>query len=954
MNCPRCGLRNPDSFAFCMRCAAPLVSPSPWSPEAVADDRPAVLVGRDVELAELQAAVRGLLAGQGGIVSVIGAAGLGKTRLAAELHRWTRQHTRALGITPPAWLPATCYPPGETPGVPGLRVGSQWLRAHLGPVDEPVAQLEQAVRARLPDEAGFVLHYLANLVSPAAASPGPEAPPATEPGQRHVFEAFSRVLSALSQQAPLVLLVEEMHWIDESSAALLEHVWPLSRQQPILFVLLYEPEEERRCWELRRQAANLYADSYREVFLHPLSNADAGQLLDLLLSGAYVPPAAYRAVLQTTRGNPLFLKEIVLWKRAVGLGTWLDEALPDTLPDVLAARTALLGPGTRRILQIAAVIGPVFSRHTLAHVLMLDGQGEDALQHLQQIQVLEMIHPHSSPDAPHAYAFTHQFVRQAAYESLAESERGHLHLLAAQAIEEHAGDGLAEHYAVLAHHYTRALRFDQALQYVRGAGDQALWRYADDEAMAYYQAGLRLATAQPHLEEERRGLLRRIATIHARRGQWLDNIRAHEHVLATQADDPVGQAETYQDIAQAHRCLGDREAEGYYVQRALAALPSDAPASLQVSLLLAQSNVAWARGDHPVALAGAQQALALTQQTGDITLLVLAWNQIGAAHVLSGDDAQAREAFLYALDACESVRVAHDARLRTYLNAGKMQVQIMGDLVTAQDLFERALALARRVGYDVWAMWAHFSLAELAFTRGRWTYAEEQVAQGEDLCTGRNLAPPRLRNILLRAQLLLARGQPQAAYERFRHAAEAAEALGDTVQGLIPARLGQALALWALGRLEPASLLLEQTLHLSQQEGTLDNVATTYFHLARCLLARDDVAAARRVYDSVTPSLTTLQRPWVQAQDLWLRGLLAAAEGRAESAEHDLLACQRVWQRHGYRYEEGQVLLDLTRFYQVQGRAPEAVQSRDEAIALFQLLGAAGDLAQAEALELAE
>ena len=952
MNCPRCGLNNPDGYAFCARCAAPLVSATPWPPSGPGfSSRPEVMVGRDTELAELQEAARDLLAGQGGIVSVIGAAGLGKTRLVAELRRWAG-HVTSPDATRPIWLSATCHPPGETPGAPGLGVASQFLHTYLGPVEDAVTQLEQAVRAQLPDEAEFVLHYLTNLVSASPAQPSPDAPPATEPGQRHVFRAFSRLLSALSQQAPLVLLVEDMHWIDESSAALLEHVWPLARQQPILFLLLYEPAEERRCWGLRRQAVNLYADSYREMFLYPLPDAAADQLVDLMLGSDYLPAPARRAVLQTAGGNPLFLSEILRWSWQTGPGAWGDDALPATLLDLLAARIALLGPEARRILQVAAVIGLVFPRHLLAQALMLDDQGEDALQHLQQLQVLEMVQPHSSSEGPHAYAFTHSLVRQAAYESLGERE--HLHLLVAQAIEQGAGDGLAEYYAPLAHHYTRTLRFNLALQYVHRAGDQALWRYADDEAMAYYQAGLRLAMTRPHLDKECRSLLRRIATIHARRGQWLDNVRVHEHVLATQADDPVGQAATYRAIAQAHRHLGDREAEGYYVRKALSMLPADAPVSLRASLLLSQSSIAWARGDQPVALTTAQQALALAQQADDNTLIVMTCNQIGAAHLLSGDDAQARESFLRALDTCESANAGHEARLRTYLNAGEMQSRIVGDLAAAQDLFERALALAQRLGHDTWATWAHINLAELAFARGDWALAEEQLRQAEELGTGRNLAAPTLYSALLRGRVLLARGQPQAAYEQVRHAAELAEAMGDVVQGLIPARLEQALALWDLGRLEPAALLLEQTLHLSQQEGTPANVTATYFHLVRCLLTRDDAAAARQVYDSVTPTLASLQRPRVQAQSRWLRGLLAAAEGQAEGAERDLRASQRAWQKRGYLYEEGQVLLDLARFYQAQGRKADAIQNRDEAIALFQLLGATGDLAQAEALELAE
>ncbi|MBU1877414.1 MAG: AAA family ATPase, partial [Chloroflexi bacterium] len=918
MNCPRCGFSSPNDTSWCPRCGEPLPGPP--------------LVGRAGELTELQVALRALQAGQGGIVSVIGGAGLGKTRLATELYH------RAEPADPPVrWLTAACsavYPPE----VPGLDLATQLLQAYVGPTADPVGQLDQALRAQLPHEAEFIQRYLGRLLEVPAVPPQIDAP-AAEPGQRHVFEAFTRWLTALTQESGLVLLIDDLQWIGPSSAALLEHAWPLIQRQPILFLLLYEPAEDRRCWELRRQAANLYADSYHEVFLHPLSEDHASQLVDREFGSG--PAEARQAIVRLGAGNPLLLHSLTRWWRQAGPAHPPESDWPATLPQVAAAQIDLLPPEARRVLQLAAVVGPILTRRLLAQVLALDGPGEGALQHLQRIQALGLIRPF--PGRDHAYTLAHDVVYQAAYASLSPVDQAHAHALAAQAIEQRAGP---EQAASLARHYMAAVQPERALPYVQRACDQALWRYADEAAMVYCQAGLAVA-ASPDL-------WRRMAVIQARRGQWIECVQLYERVLSTQADDPQGQAETYQAIAEAHRHLGDRESEGYYIRKALSVLPADgaqsagAPA-LHASLLLAQSGIAWAHGDRGEALAPAQQALSLAQQADDVTLIVMAWNQIGGAHVLVGDDALAQEAFLQALDGCEALPVRDEARLRTYLNAGTMHVQIVGDLAMAQHFFTRALDLAQRLGHDTWTIWAHLSLANLAFVRGDWGMAQEHVQQAQELGAGRNLAAPELRGALLLGQLLRARGQAQTAYERFRQAAELAEAASDVVQGLIPARVGQAQALWDLERPEPALLLLEQTLHLCHQEGTPESVAVVYGQLVRCLLARGQTVAARRIYDDVTSALT-LARPWVQAQDAWLRGLLAAAEGQAAAAEHDLRVSQRAWQRRGYPYQEGQVLLDLARFYLAQERPTEALQSRDEAIALFQLLGAAGDLARAEAL----
>ncbi len=958
MNCPRCGYDNPHGFAFCARCAAPLVWETPWAwPGPEPGDRQIGLVGRETEWAELQEAVRNLRAGRGGIVSIIGAAGLGKTRLAAELRRWAAQPD--VDAPPLTWLTAAGRPPGDD-DQPGFGVGARLLLDCLGSADEsltPTARLAQLVHTALPAEAEFVLHYLAHLV----AVPGVDETPASErpvaaPGQHHVLRAFFRLLSALAQQAPLVLVVEDLHWVDESSARLLEHVWPLVRQQPVLFLLLYEPEEKHRCWDLRRQAATLYADSYRELYLHPLPDGEATRLLRSLPGSDHLSRRDQQAIVQAAQGNPLFLRELVQWRREIGLTAEPMPALPASLAHVLSARVDLLGREVRRVLEIAAVVGLVFPRQVLAQALILAGQDEGALQHIQRLQAAGLVQAHVVPGFSHRYAFTHYLIRQAVYEALSERTRAHLHLLVAQAIEAVAGS--AAHDVSLAQHYARTDRVDQAIRYMGLAGDQALGRYADDEALACYQAGLRLAMAQPASLTEQQGLLRRIAIVQARRGQWADHIRIHERVLALQADDPIGQAETYQAIAQAHRCLGDRAAESYYIQKALTVLaglrpdrPADAPPALRVALWLAQSSIAWASGDQAAAQAHAQQALELAGQVADETLMVLAWNQLGAAYLLAGEDHRAFEAFHQALAICQSAPVGLEARLRTCLNAGEAQAQIAGDLAAAQRLFEQALTEARRLGFDTGVIWAHLNLAGLACARGEWGEAEERLRQGADLDPGRHLAVFTLYEALLRGRLLLARGQAQAAYEQFRHAAGLAETLGDVVQGLIPARWGQALALWALGRLEPAALLLEQTLHQSQQEGAPADVAQSLFYLVRCRLAQGAGDKARQVYDRVAPALASSRRPRLQAQDLWLRGLLAAAEGQPQAAERDLRDSQHAWHRLGYRYEEAQVLLDLARFYLALGRQSEAMQHRDEARARFQLLGAAGDLAQAEALE---
>jgi ABC-type oligopeptide transport system substrate-binding subunit/class 3 adenylate cyclase len=472
------------------------------------------LVGREAELRVLAEAVERVQAGVGGIVTLVGEAGIGKSRLVTEVRR-------GMAITPVHWVEGRCLSYGASIA---YLLWLDVLRGLLGVTPEaaPAAVgdvLCGRVQAVCPGRSEEVTPFLTRLMSlpPTADDEAALRGVEGEDLKRATFRAVETLLAGAAAQRPLVVVCEDLHWADPTSIELLEYLLPLTDHAPLLLMCAFRPETEHGCWRIKETAARLYRHRHADVWLDPLSAAESETLVDNLLRVEDLPAALRARILSAAEGNPFYVEEIVRSLMESGAiaydtagGRWqavgdvAGIAIPDTLHGVLMARIDRLHEETKRVLQLASVIGRVF----LYRVLKAIAEEERALDaHLLTLQRGQLIRERARlPELE--YIFKHHLTQEAAYDSLLKKERRLYHRQVAEALERLFPDRLEEQLGWLAHHWERAEEPEKAVGYLLRAGDQARSAYAHAEAIGFYERALALLKQQGDLERAARTLMK--------------------------------------------------------------------------------------------------------------------------------------------------------------------------------------------------------------------------------------------------------------------------------------------------------------------------------------------------------------------------------------------------------------------------------------------------------------
>ena len=495
------------------------------------------LVGRDTELQVISNCIDRLLNGQGSILSIIGEAGVGKSRLMAEIH----QNAAA---APLQWLEGRTLSFGQTISYwPFQEI--LWQYAAISEDDSEATawhKLESQVSALFAEQTAETLPYLASLLSMEVRDDYVERVKYLdgEAMGHQVFLASRRFFERLAQARPLVLVFEDLHWVDESSALLLEHLFPLVERVPLLICGVGRPYRRTPAARLQGIAAQAYTGRYTEIQLAPLSQTDSAQLVRNLLEIQDLPPRVQGRILRKAEGNPFYLEEII--RTLIDAGAvrhdpttnhWQVTAqvetltIPDTIQGVIMARVDRLDEEVKQVLRTAAVVGRSFLYRLLRAVAEADRQLD---HHLAELQAIELIREKQRlPELE--YIFKHALAQEATYESILLQRRRELHARVGRAIEALFADRLEEFYSLLAHHYAQAEAWEKAQEYLLKAGDQAGRVAADAEALTHYEQAM-AAYAQAFGDDwdplQRATLERKIGEALLRRGEHepaLDHLR---------------------------------------------------------------------------------------------------------------------------------------------------------------------------------------------------------------------------------------------------------------------------------------------------------------------------------------------------------------------------------------------------------------------------------------------
>jgi ABC-type oligopeptide transport system substrate-binding subunit/class 3 adenylate cyclase len=492
------------------------------------------LVGREAELRSLREALECLEAGVGGIVTIIGDAGIGKSRLVAEVRKHVVGVVHELPLpelppqsTPLQWVEGRCLSYGTSIA---YLLWVDVLRGLLGVTAEHSPEaVRDALYQRVRDLSSDQLHDVYPCLSRLLSLPADEE---TETvlceleGERlkaSTFDAVERLIRRTADQRPLVLVCEDLHWADPTSIELLEQVLALVDRASLLLVCLFRPNPEHGSWRLRETAARTYRHRHTDLWLDPLSAAEGQTLLSNILPTPNLLQGFQERILQHAEGNPLYVEEII--RSLIDSGaimrdsdsrSWTitrdldDMAVPETLQGVLVSRIDRLQEQSKRVLQMASVIGRSF----LYRVLSAIAEEERELDaHLLALQREQMIRERARiPELE--YIFKHELTREAAYGALLKKDRRIFHRQVGQALERLFPERIDEQVGLLAYHWDRAGDPEKAVHYLQRAGDAARLMYSHDEAIDYYERALMLLKKQDQHERAARTLMKLALTYH--------------------------------------------------------------------------------------------------------------------------------------------------------------------------------------------------------------------------------------------------------------------------------------------------------------------------------------------------------------------------------------------------------------------------------------------------------
>ncbi|MEO8605920.1 MAG: AAA family ATPase, partial [bacterium] len=812
-------------------------------------------VGRTRELDLLLEVFARAAGGQGHVVVLAGEAGIGKSRL---LNEWRAR----LADQPHRWIEGRCASYGAaTPFLPLIDA----LRQDAGIDDRDdeaaaTAKLEANI-VGLGADLAWTLPFIKLLLSLPIDDAAVRALD-TASRRSELFRALRACLLRAAEQAPLVVVVEDLHWADPASIewlAFLADVVPTTRALLVV---------SHRIGTRLPFAERSYCV---HVGLPPLTGVDVATMTGALLGAASVPDPVHALVATKAEGNPFFVEELLrslledgsLQRDGgrIALAGRVDErSVPSTVQEVLIARLDRLAEESRRAIQVASVIGREFALRLLTRI---SEAGEGVRSQVEDLRSLELIYEKAlHPEL--AYMFKHALTHDVAYESVVAERRRSLHGTIGRAIEMLYADRLAEHVETLAHHFGRAEDWTRALQYHEQSVDKAADAHANRAVVERRRAALAIVDRLgAPLEPGRRARLEeRLALAHFYLSEYGESGPAYEAAAAHAADDAAralylgaaGYSHFWaHQYADAQRCnvaalaLAQRgalpageafamAAGGFFDAVQRGDLDSYAAGS-QAALVICRRHpnafveafASWQMlqigewtGDYAAAMAHAEHSLALSRALRRPELLILCNWFLGKTRCCSGDLGGALTLLGDAYQLCD--RIGDRAWKSRLLNTLGWCYAEIGDVARAREHNEAAAHLARDLGDPEILANADINLALNHFAQGDLARAAALIEPFEATLEGGGDPWMRWRYSLhvhdMRARLELAHGAPDAAL-----VALDAELAGARRHGAVKlearALLHRGAALLELDRRDDAAASLHEALGVAERIGYL-------------------------------------------------------------------------------------------------------------------------------------
>ena len=558
-------------------------------------------VGREREMEALKHAAERARAGHGQIVAAMAEPGVGKSRLLFEFKATSQSGWMVLETFSVSHGKASAYLP-----VIDLLHGYFEIakeddsRRRRQKILGKLLELDRALEDTVP-----YLYALLGIVEgddPLAQMDG-------KMKKRRTLEAIKRIALRESLNQPLMVIFEDLHWIDDATQEFLNLLADSIGTVKILLLVNYRPEYSHK-WNSKTY--------YTQLRLDPLGRESADEMLSALLGAGVEVAQLKRLIIEKTEGNPFFMEETVqvLFDEGAlirdGSSVKLTRSLntlkiPPTVQGILAARIDRLPSNAKDLLQTLAVIGSEFPLSLIHAVVPKSDEGLNRL--LDDLQLGEFIYEQPTVGDPE-YIFKHALTQEVAYNSILSDRRKLLHERTGAAIETQFAASIDDHLSELAHHYSCSANVPKAIEYLERAGGGAVERSAYIEAVSHFRAALELLRAMPHSQR-----------------------RAERELALLLALGPA---------VQATKGWGAPEAEAVYVRaRELCRELGETP-QLFTTLFGLAANYAVV-GKYKPAREILDECLSIAQKRGDSNLLLQAYHLLGWVQTYTGMLASARQ-----------------------------------------------------------------------------------------------------------------------------------------------------------------------------------------------------------------------------------------------------------------------------------------------------------------------
>jgi class 3 adenylate cyclase len=880
-------------------------------------------VGRDRELEMLLAAFDRAKRGRGQVAFVVGEAGIGKSRLLHELRR-------RLGDEPHLWIEGRCASYAQSTPFHGMADAMRRIHG-IDDRDDEAGALDKlaSLESVGGDAVAWTLPYLRVLLSLPSGSPEIDA---LDPMSRRaeMCRALHARVFQLAETVPVVLVVEDMHWVDAATDEFLTYVAESIPGARVLMVMTHRPGYEH----------NLGDRSYHvRIPVQPLSEEAMSEMVDSVLSTTDLPAPVRQLIARKAEGNPLFVEEVTTSLleegvlalergRIVLTRDLADIAIPDRIQDVLMARLDRLPEEPRRAIQVASVIGREFAMRLLARIHHAAHGLDDIVGELRS---LELIYEKAAyPEL--AYMFKHALTHEVAYESLLVGRRKALHRIVGAAIEELYPDRIAEHYEALAHHFDESDDDERALHYHTLASEASAAKYANRAAIDHCRQAIAAADRLDNVEPQR------LCELQARLGvcSWLisDFGGSGEAFrrAAELADDPASASLLAARAAFSSLWNHDYELATATVERALVLADAAGPRGRagRAFALATNDELEIVQGRRIDDDSEAERAVEIAEQSGNPSVMIMAIGQLAQRAEWRGDFRQAFALSGRAMALASERNEPGESMFAAWFHG--IASICLGDYAHGLDVLGRGLDLCDRVGDRA-------IQARLLNTLG-WAYAEfgchTQAAEY-------NRAATRIAREAV--ELGLIAGAPELYANGSVNLAGNLAALGrldDAAEALAPIQqqydddpdpwmrwrwsvhlLNQQARLWlARGEPERALAVSAREIDAAASAGAHKLIARSQELRGRILLTMDERDDAEAELDAAVALSERIEHPSIQWRARSLLAEIARRRGDAARHERELALALHCFESVSTGVPAGQPREDFARMGALLSEAP--------------------------------